>query len=948
MKPILLTLWLALFGPAPPQPSPRRRSAFRRPLLEVLEVRTLPAPVTILGSHLISSGGIQEFYGLPGFLSVGAGDRAVNLDPGTYSVLTAAGTTFGTFTVTNQDNVAGVTGALVTTGNAVDFDLTQLAAVTINAGDVRTASGAIEWSSIYGLTNQVGNDDTFYVPVGTYTVWNNANPFSTFTVAASGSGSLVVSGTTCVLVATGNTIDFDLTQLAAVTINAGDLTSPQGEPQLVALTPVSGGEAHDDTIYLPAGTYSLFAPAGQAYGSFTVTQNGSGSFTAGGTTGALVATGNNIDFDLKQLAAITVNELIDPQGNDYEFVGVPVSQGIIGYYAPANTYNLPTGNYQVETAAGTSCGTFTVGQKGSGAFVIGGTTGALLATGNTITIDPNQLAEITINNLTRADGQPEFSVLNGIGHGFFGFPDQISYYVPAGTYSLNSVAGPAYGTFTVTENVTGGFVISGTTDALTANGDTINVVACALNAVTITPSPQLNSWSLGGVTNGGLAETVYIPDGTYQFNLNPSSGGSLSETFSVGPNGLTATELPASSPLVSLQLVPCQDETTTTVAASADPSMLNQPVTFTADVTVPDGDVATGSVQFVIDGVNFGAPVALTSGSASTTTAALGLGPHTITAVYSGGSEFDGSTGSANATVIPSASLSGLVWEDFNDDGQVDFGENGISGVTITLSGADEPGNTVNQSQVTDSDGAYVFLNLRPGNYYLTEAPPAGYVQGIDSVGTAGGSVSATDQFFVALGVGVNGLNYNFGELPPAGGSVPPGQTATIGFWNNKNGQALIKSFNGGMDAELADWLAATLPNSFGASAGANNLTGKSNASVAALFQKDFLLKGVKLDAQVLATALNVYATNAMLDATGVAAQYGFTVNGNGAGTSAVNVGSNGAAFGVADGTLLTVLDLLKATDAQAIKGVLYNGDVAERKLANAVYSAVNQEGDIG
>ena len=58
--------------------------------------------------------------------------------------------------------------------------------------------------------------------------------------------------------------------------------------------------------------------------------------------------------------------------------------------------------------------------------------------------------------------------------------------------------------------------------------------------------------------------------------------------------------------------------------------------------------------------------------------------------------------------------------------------------------------------------------------------------------------MSASDQFFVQLAVDQAGLNYNFGELPAATGAVQPGQTAGIGFWNNKNGQALIKSFNGG------------------------------------------------------------------------------------------------------------------------------------------------------
>src|SRR5207253_10245159 len=136
---------------------------------------------------------------------------------------------------------------------------------------------------------------------------------------------------------------------------------------------------------------------------------------------------------------------------------------------------------------------------------------------------------------------------------------------------------------------------------------------------------------------------------------------------------------------------------------------------------------------------------------------------------------------------------------------------------------------------------AYVFLNLRPGNYYLTETQPAGYLQGIDRVGTAGGSLAATDRFFVQLGVEVNGLNYNYGEQPSAGGSIKHGQTAGIGFWNNKNGQALIKTLNGGTGHQLGDWLAATLPHIFGANAGGSDLAGQSNAAVAALFQRDFL-----------------------------------------------------------------------------------------------------------
>ena len=97
----------------------------------------------------------------------------------------------------------------------------------------------------------------------------------------------------------------------------------------------------------------------------------------------------------------------------------------------------------------------------------------------------------------------------------------------------------------------------------------------------------------------------------------------------------------------------------------------------------------------------------------------------------------------------------------------------------------------------------------------------------------------------------------------------------------------------------------------------------------------------------MLATALAVYVTNATLDSTGVGTQYGFTVSGNGVGTATYNVGSNGAAFGVANNTTMTVMDLLLAADAQAVNGVLYNGDTAKRNMANNVFSDINEAGGI-
>ena len=90
-------------------------------------------------------------------------------------------------------------------------------------------------------------------------------------------------------------------------------------------------------------------------------------------------------------------------------------------------------------------------------------------------------------------------------------------------------------------------------------------------------------------------------------------------------------------------------KTTTTVASSVNPSVFGQAVTFTATVNADAGGTASGgTVQFQVDGANFGAPVTLSGGAAtSSSTSTLSTGTHPVTAIYSGSgsSSFQPSTG---------------------------------------------------------------------------------------------------------------------------------------------------------------------------------------------------------------------------------------------------------------------------------------------------------------
>ncbi|MFJ9743291.1 Ig-like domain repeat protein [Streptomyces sp. NPDC101166] len=90
--------------------------------------------------------------------------------------------------------------------------------------------------------------------------------------------------------------------------------------------------------------------------------------------------------------------------------------------------------------------------------------------------------------------------------------------------------------------------------------------------------------------------------------------------------------------------------TTTTVSASPDPSVVGQPVTFTATVApvAPGAGTPTGTVTFFLGDGSTPVTATLTNGTATVTRAYTDRreGPDTVTATYSGDSDFAGSSGS--------------------------------------------------------------------------------------------------------------------------------------------------------------------------------------------------------------------------------------------------------------------------------------------------------------
>jgi Ca2+-binding RTX toxin-like protein len=188
----------------------------------------------------------------------------------------------------------------------------------------------------------------------------------------------------------------------------------------------------------------------------------------------------------------------------------------------------------------------------------------------------------------------------------------------------------------------------------------ITVTSSAPSAVSgqsVTLTANLGETGPGGVTPTG--QVTFMDGSTVIGTGTPKTvGGVTTATFTtsalaVGSHTITAVYGGDSNfaPLTSdvlLQSV-AQDATTTTVTESAA-TTTGQAVTFTATVlpAAPGGGVPTGSIQFLLDGVAYGKPVALSGGTATLTISQWVLGAHTISAAYSGDVNF---TGSSSGTI---------------------------------------------------------------------------------------------------------------------------------------------------------------------------------------------------------------------------------------------------------------------------------------------------------
>ena len=213
-------------------------------------------------------------------------------------------------------------------------------------------------------------------------------------------------------------------------------------------------------------------------------------------------------------------------------------------------------------------------------------------------------------------------------------------------------SGTIAGTYEDANSVLHGFVVTpaeiATTTTLSASqGSTVFGEPATFDATV--------SASSGTVPNG---ETVWFMNGTMPLGTATLSSGAASFTttnLATGSDSITAVYVGdlnfSGSTSAAVSQTVNQASSFTTLKSSQNPSTFGQSVTFTANISGQFSGVATGTVTFNNGSTSLGT-ASVSNNSASMTITTLPVGTNSITAVYSGDSNFTGSTSNTVSQVV--------------------------------------------------------------------------------------------------------------------------------------------------------------------------------------------------------------------------------------------------------------------------------------------------------
>lgn len=460
------------------------------------------------------------------------------------------------------------------------------------------------------------------------------------------------------------------------------------------------------------------------------------------STTTLITSANPITFGMAVLLSATVSSgFTVPTGTITFYDGVTA----LGSAVPVNGSGLATLNVPLFSAAAS---------PHSLTAIYNGDTNYLTSTSNAISEIVNK-ANTTTTVMSSAPTSPAGVSITFtatvVGSNGGPVTQTVQFYSNAsplgGPITVN---GSGVATYSTSSLSTGSYSItatySGDSNNNTSTSTPITQVITAEASTTLLTSnmPTVPYGTSGVIFTATVSGSLGTPTGTVQFQDNGSNIGTpVTLSGGVAQFALAATQfLPGTHPVTAVYsgdstYAPDTSNTvfetinkltpTFVVSSSANPSIYGNSVIFFGTASGTQG-TPTGTVQFIIDSTNFGAPITLVAGSSQTSTSALTAGTHTVSANYSGDTIYNSASVSlspiqtvskANTTTSIASSVNPSAKNQFTT-----FSSTVTSATTGTPTGTiqfKDGGTNINSAiTLTSGSGAYAYSGLTTGSHTIT------------------------------------------------------------------------------------------------------------------------------------------------------------------------------------------------------------------------------------
>jgi hypothetical protein len=465
---------------------------------------------------------------------------------------------------------------------------------------------------------------------GTVSGTPSSQGFFNYTIQVTDAGSAVSQASSSGTIAPVLTLTATPSATAQVGVPYSQTNAATGGTTPYSYSLASGSLPGGTNLDPATGTVSG-TPTTQGAFNYAIRVTGAGSSAAQASSNGTIAPALSLTANPSAAAQV---------GQAYSQTNI-ASGGTTPYVFSLASGSLPAGT-SLDTSNGTVSGTPTTQGPFSYTIKVTDAGSATAQTSSSGTIAPGALAIVATASIIAQVGQ-NYSQTNVASGGSTPYTYSLaSGSLPAGT-SLDTATGTVSGTPTTQ----GAFsYIIRVTDAGAANAQasttgTITPVTLTMTSAASATTQVGQSYSQTNVASGGTTPYTYslgsgsLPAGT---SLNPSTGTVSGTPTTPGLFSYTITVTDSTTPIAQTATAASSGTiatttTTTSLHSSVNPSVLGQPVTFTA--TVSGGSSPSGTVTFSDGGSQLGT-VSLAGITATFTTSSLSLGNHAITARYNG------------------------------------------------------------------------------------------------------------------------------------------------------------------------------------------------------------------------------------------------------------------------------------------------------------------------